>query len=204
MPLALRPKTESEMDHRKAVLSLRWLLVILASYLTLFSYIGSEQFPVALGIALAFSLTNIVLMFVPRQQFTADHTLNGAAILDLVFVSLTLYLLRIQGNYLYLGFCHIRPCALVVRSAAGSGFALRREHPVRRIQLLSIHQLSDRCKHRTVSDSGAVLRGRYPLPLSVGAVDAGCQEGQGDHRGESHRGSHGRDDPGLVIVVEQR
>jgi hypothetical protein len=107
MALALRPKTESEIDHREAVVSLRWLLVILASYLTLFSYIGSEQFPVALGIALAFSLTNIVLIFVPRQQFTADHTLNGAAILDLVFVSLTLYLLRIQGNYLYLGFLAI-------------------------------------------------------------------------------------------------
>jgi len=115
MPVALRPKTESEIDHRKAVLSLRWLLVILASYLTLFSYLGTEQFPVAFGIALAFSLTNIVLIFVPRQQFTADHTLNGVAILDLVFVSLTLYLLRIPGNYLYLGFLAIFVLALLWR-----------------------------------------------------------------------------------------
>src|SRR5215831_16593383 len=115
MALALRAKTESEIDHRKAVLSLRWLLVILASYLTLFSYIGSEQFPVAFGIALAFSFTNIVLIFVPRQQFTADRTLNGVAILDLVFVSLTLYLLRIQGNYLYLGFLAIFVLALLWR-----------------------------------------------------------------------------------------
>ena len=81
MPLALRPKTESEIDHRKAVLSLRWLLVMLASYLTLFSYIGTEQFPVAFGIALAFSLTSIVLIFIPHQQFTADHTLIAVAIL---------------------------------------------------------------------------------------------------------------------------
>ena len=115
MALALRPKTESEIDHRKAVLSLRWLLVILASYLTLFSYIGSEQFPVAFGIALAFFLTNIVLIFVPRQQFMADRTLNRVAILDLVFVSLTLYLLRIQGNYLYLGFLAIFVLALLWR-----------------------------------------------------------------------------------------
>src|SRR5262252_6277203 len=115
MALALRPKTESEIDHRKAVLSLRWLLVILASYLTLFSYIGSEQFPVAFGIALAFSVTNIVLIFVPRQQFMADRTLNRVAILDLVFVSLTLYLLRIQGNYLYLGFLAIFVLALLWR-----------------------------------------------------------------------------------------
>jgi hypothetical protein len=91
------------------------LLVILASYLTLFSYIGSEQFPVAFGIALAFFLTNIVLIFVPRQQFTADRTLNGVAILDLVFVPLTRYLLRIPGNYLYLGlpYSSLRSCGAI-------------------------------------------------------------------------------------------
>ena len=85
MPLALRPKTESEIDHRKAVLSLRWLLVILASYLTLFSYAGTEQFPVAFGIAVAFSLTNIVLIFIPRQHFTTNAIQDGVAILDFVF-----------------------------------------------------------------------------------------------------------------------
>jgi diguanylate cyclase (GGDEF)-like protein len=115
MPLVLRPKTESEIDHRKAVLSLRLLLVILASYLTLFSYVGTEQFPVAFGIALAFSVSNIVLIFVPRQYFTANHIQAGVAILDLVFVSLTLYLLRIPGNYLYLAFLPIFVLALLWR-----------------------------------------------------------------------------------------
>jgi diguanylate cyclase (GGDEF)-like protein len=107
MPLALKPKLESQIDHKKAVLSLRWLLVILASYLTLFSYIGTERFPVVFGVAFAFSLTNIALMFIPRQQFTVSRTRNAVAILDLVFVSLTLYFLRIPGNYLFVGFLAI-------------------------------------------------------------------------------------------------
>src|SRR3974377_1562835 len=101
MPLALSPKSESEIDHRKAVLSLRWLLVILASYLTLFNYICTEQFPFVFGVALAFSVTNIVLMLIPRQEFTANRIQTGVALVDLVFVSLTLYLLRIPGNYLF-------------------------------------------------------------------------------------------------------
>jgi diguanylate cyclase (GGDEF)-like protein len=104
MPLALRPKSESEIDHRKAVLSLRWLLVILASYLTLFSYIGTERFPFVFGVALAFSFTNILLMLIPRREFTSNSVQAGVAFLDLVFVSLTLYLLRIPGNYLFAGF----------------------------------------------------------------------------------------------------
>lgn len=114
MPLLLRSKTESEIDHRKAVLSLRWLLVILASYLTLFSYIGTEQFPVVFGVALAFSLSNIVLMFIPRRQFTDNNIQNGVAILDLFFVSLTLYLL-LPGNYLFVGFLAIFVLAVLWR-----------------------------------------------------------------------------------------
>jgi|SRR5579883_787771 len=115
MPLALRPKSESEIDHRKAVLSLRWLLVIVASYLTLFSYIGTEDFPYVFGIALAFSFSNILLMLIPRRQFTDNRVQVGLAVLDLVFVSLTLYLLRIPGNYLFVGFLAIFLLAVLWR-----------------------------------------------------------------------------------------
>src|SRR6516164_9711985 len=107
MPLALRPKSAFEIDHRKAVLSLRWLVIILASYLTLFSYIGTEQFPLVFGVALAFAFTNIVLMLIPHREFTASRIQAGVAVLDFVFVSLTLYLLRIPGNYLFVGFLMI-------------------------------------------------------------------------------------------------
>src|SRR6266478_4759948 len=98
--LDLKPKSTSEIDHRKAVLSLRWLLVILASYLTLFSYLGTEGFPFVFSFAMAFSISNVVLMIIPREKFTSRRTQLPMALLDLFFVSGTLYLLRIPGNYL--------------------------------------------------------------------------------------------------------
>ena len=114
-PLDLKPKLKSEIDHRKAVLSLRWLLVILASYLTLFSYLGTEQFPFVFGFALAFSVSNVVLMFIPRLQFTGNKTQSAIALLDAVFVSGMLYLLRVPENYLYLAFAGIVLLAVVWR-----------------------------------------------------------------------------------------
>src|SRR5213594_1064573 len=105
MPLTeLKPKSGSEIDHRKAVLSLRWLLVILASYLTLFSYLGTDGFPFVFGFALAFSISNILLMMVPRGEFTGKRTPLSVVWLDVVFVTGTLYLLRIPGEYLSVSF----------------------------------------------------------------------------------------------------
>jgi diguanylate cyclase (GGDEF)-like protein len=107
MPFALTPKADSEIDHRKALLSLRWLLVILGSYLTLFSYVGPEQFPLVFAVAMAFSLSNIVLMLLPGSRFSERRTQNAVATLDLICVCATFYLLRVPENYLYLGFIAI-------------------------------------------------------------------------------------------------
>src|SRR5712692_94681 len=105
--LDLKPKSKAEIDHRKAILSLRWLLVILGSYLTMFSYLGTEGFPFVFGFALAFSISNILLMMVPRQQFTGKKTQVSIALIDVFFVSGTLYLLRVPGNYLYVALAGI-------------------------------------------------------------------------------------------------
>src|SRR5439155_1613569 len=69
--LDLKPKSTSEIDHRKSVLSLRWLLVILASYLTLFSYLGSDGFPVV------FVLVSIFYIFL-SDRLTQDAKLSNA------------------------------------------------------------------------------------------------------------------------------
>src|SRR6266700_1260332 len=111
----LTPKSGSDIDHRKAILSLRWLLVILASYLTLFSYLGTEGFSVVFGFALAFSVSNVLLMMVPRQQFTGKRTQLSIALFDVFFVSGTLYLLRIPGHYLYVTFAAIFLLAVIWR-----------------------------------------------------------------------------------------
>src|SRR3954451_5056216 len=107
MPFAIKAKSHSEMDHRKAVLALRWLLVILASYLTLFSYIGTEEFPLVSGVAVAFALSNLLLTFVPARVFAGNRAHAAIAILDVIFVSATLYLLRVPGNFLYVAFVGI-------------------------------------------------------------------------------------------------
>src|SRR5262245_7215177 len=103
----LKPKSEPEIDQLNAVLSLRWLLVILASYLTLFSYLGRERFPFVAGAAVAFALSNVALMLVPRSRFTGRKVQAATDIMDAVFVSTTLFLLRIPDNQLHLGFIAI-------------------------------------------------------------------------------------------------
>jgi diguanylate cyclase (GGDEF)-like protein len=114
-PLDLTPKSKAEIDHRKAVLSLRWLLVIVASYLTLFSELGTERFPFVFVFAFAFAASNLVFMFIPRQQFTSNTTQLAVAVVDLVFVTGIFYLLRVPENYLYIAFAAIFLLAVVWR-----------------------------------------------------------------------------------------
>jgi diguanylate cyclase (GGDEF)-like protein len=111
----LKSKTQPEIDHRRAVLSLRWLLVILASYLTVFSYIGTAAFPIVSATTLAFSLTNVMLMLIPRGRFIAPTVQRVVAVLDVIFVSATLYLLRESENYLYVAFILIFLLAVIWR-----------------------------------------------------------------------------------------
>lgn len=114
-PLNLKPKSHPEIDHRKAALSLRWLLVILASYLTLFSYIGSPAFPVVVGIIVVFSLTNVVFLVISGDRFIKDNVQRTAAALDIVFVATILYLLRVPENYLYIAFIAVIILAAIWR-----------------------------------------------------------------------------------------
>src|SRR5438445_5560028 len=111
----LTPKSGSDIDHRKAILSLRWLLVILASYLTLFSYVGTELFPFVFGFALLFSASNFALMLIPRRQFMRRRSRALISVLDFFFVSATLYLLRVPEDYLYVAFAAIFILVLIWR-----------------------------------------------------------------------------------------
>jgi diguanylate cyclase (GGDEF)-like protein len=111
----LKPQIQSEFDYRRAILSLRWLLVILAAYLTLFSYLGSELFPFAAATAMAFALTNIGLSVVPRPYFGRPAMQRLMAGLDGVFVGATFYLLRVPETYFYLAFFAIFVLALFWR-----------------------------------------------------------------------------------------
>src|SRR5437867_11908253 len=105
MPLTeLKPKSGSDIDHRKAILSLRWLLVILASYLTLFSYLGTELFRFVFGFALAFSASNFALTLIPRTQCLTRRVRVLMSDLDFFVVSASLYILRVPEDYIVVTF----------------------------------------------------------------------------------------------------
>src|SRR5947199_10809604 len=105
MPLTeLKPKSGSDIDHRKAILSLRWLLVILTSYLSLFSYLRTELFPFVFGFALAFSASNFALMLIPRTQFLTRRVRVLMTVQDFCFVSASLSHSRVPEAYLYVTF----------------------------------------------------------------------------------------------------
>jgi diguanylate cyclase (GGDEF)-like protein len=113
--LDLKAKSQPEIDYRRAILSLRWLLVILASYLTVFGYIGTPLFPVAAAASLAFALTNVMIVLIPRGRFIENYVQRAVGVLDVIFVSATLYLLREPNNYLYAAFIAIFMLAAIWR-----------------------------------------------------------------------------------------
>jgi diguanylate cyclase (GGDEF)-like protein len=97
------------------MLSLRWLLVILASYLTLFSHLSSSSFPVLFGLAVLFAGTNIAFHLVSGAWFASVNGKRWITTCDVVFVAGTFYLLRVPETYLYLAFIVIFILAVIWR-----------------------------------------------------------------------------------------
>src|SRR5215831_15366320 len=81
-------------DHRSSYLLLRWLVIILASYLTVFSYVGNPSFNFVFTFALMFAATNMALAFVPLDSFDSRAMRIALPVTDVVFVSGTFYLLH--------------------------------------------------------------------------------------------------------------
>ena len=77
---------ELQTETRKSFLSLRWLLIILASYLTVFSYVGASQFNFVFGFAVLFAASNIVLSLLPVDLYQSTHVQRVLRITDSIFV----------------------------------------------------------------------------------------------------------------------
>jgi len=80
-----------------------------------FSYIGTQVFPIVFGAALAFALTNVGVMLLARDRFLESRVQTVLACVDVVFIAGTLYLLRVENNYLYLAFILIVVLAVLWR-----------------------------------------------------------------------------------------
>src|ERR1051326_8222897 len=104
-----------EVEYRRSFISLRWLLIILASYLTLFSNLSSANFPLFFTYALLFASTNVVLATIPSRWFEKSAARQAIAACDLIFVCGTIYLLKVPNTYLYLVFMLIFAMAEIWR-----------------------------------------------------------------------------------------
>src|SRR5213593_2871867 len=106
---------EPHLANRKSVVSLRWLLIILASYLTVFSHVGTSDFNFVFAYALLFAATNIVLTLLPFRLYESKSIGRVLAVMDSVLVSTALYLLRQPGTYFYVPFVLVFLMAVVWR-----------------------------------------------------------------------------------------
>jgi diguanylate cyclase (GGDEF)-like protein len=95
---------EPEREHRRSFLMLRWLLVILAAYLTLFSHLQAETFNLVCVFVALFAASNLAFVLLPRRHFPSRPVQLGIVAGDVLFVSLSFYLLRVTTTYLHLAF----------------------------------------------------------------------------------------------------
>src|SRR5579884_1203714 len=93
-----------EVEHRRSFVSLRWLVVILASYLTLFTHLSNPRFPIFFAFTFLFAATNIALAFVSPELFQTRIAQRAIVVCDIIFICGTIYLLRVSSNYLHVGF----------------------------------------------------------------------------------------------------
>ena len=109
------PQLGRQLERRKSFLSLRWLLIILGSYLTLFPRLGGPTFTWVFAFALAFAASNVICSLIPRQSFNELWFERSILIVDSLFVAMTFYLLRPPGTYLYLAFVAVFALAIFWR-----------------------------------------------------------------------------------------
>src|SRR6185436_11259104 len=93
-----------ESEHRKSLILLRWLMIILAAYLTVFRYLPTSNLKFAVLFVAAFALTNILLTVTTARNIPFSRIQSALAITDVLFVSATFFLLRAPDTYIYLGF----------------------------------------------------------------------------------------------------
>jgi diguanylate cyclase (GGDEF)-like protein len=95
---------EPENDFVRSFLLLRWLLLILAAYLTLFPSVARPSFAILYTFVVGFAASNIVCMSVSQATFKSQSFRRGIMLADVIFVSVTFFLLRVPETYLFVPF----------------------------------------------------------------------------------------------------
>src|SRR4051794_18180524 len=98
--MSAEPAVESHIiEHRKSFVSLRWLLIILGSYLTLFQRAGSSSFNWVFGFILLFAATNVAWGWMNPRLFDGKRAQLAINVTDVLFVSGIFFLLRAPNTY---------------------------------------------------------------------------------------------------------
>ena len=92
-----RLSSEPFPENRRSFLLLRWLVIVLASSVALFSNPGGEHFIAICFLVLGFSLTNAVLEFLPVRLVDTIRPRRWIAIADVAFLSGCLFVLAVEG-----------------------------------------------------------------------------------------------------------
>ena len=104
-----------ESEYRRSLTLLRWLLIILAAYLTVFRYLPTSNFNYAVMFVCGFALTNVLLLVATSSRMPFARIQRALSIVDVIFVSSTFYLLRAPDTYIYLGFLIVFVMAAIWR-----------------------------------------------------------------------------------------
>ncbi len=106
---------EPFVENRRSFLLLRWLIIIPASYLTLFSNLGSERFTGVFVLVIAFSASNIALSFLSQRSFMTVRANRLSILIDAIFICGFLFLLRVPGPPIHFPLMGILVLALIWR-----------------------------------------------------------------------------------------
>jgi diguanylate cyclase (GGDEF)-like protein len=105
---------EPFIENRRSFILLRWLLVILCSYLVLAGDIRSEQLSVeALVAVVAFFLSNLAIALLPASALALAQSKNVVVVVDAFFISVCLYLLRVEGPQIHIAFMAVFLIAVI-------------------------------------------------------------------------------------------
>jgi diguanylate cyclase (GGDEF)-like protein len=104
-----------ESEHRRSLLLLRWLMIILAAYLTVFRYLPTSNFTFVVMFVIAFALTNVLLTVITARGISFFKIQRALAVADVLFVAATFFLLRAPDTYIYLGFLLVFAMAAIWR-----------------------------------------------------------------------------------------
>jgi diguanylate cyclase (GGDEF)-like protein len=115
---------QTDKEYIQSFLFLRWLLVILSSYLTFFLYVDKPTFPLVVGFVLAFASSNVACMLLHPRYFRLVAFQRAIIVADVFFACMTIFLLRIPGTYLYLPFILIYVMAALRRDLKVVAFSL--------------------------------------------------------------------------------